>query len=227
MIQDILTAIPLGILLSFMVGPVFFVLLETSALKGFRAAMAFDLGVILADIVFILVAYGSSYRLILSIRDDPGIFIFGGVIMVSYGLISYVKLNKVGKRLRTEEPDATVELIKKNYGNLFMKGFLLNFINVGVLFFWFLILISIGPKLEMQTARIVTFFGSVLGSYLVIDIFKVLAAKQLKSRLTPLNILKIKRIIAIMLIIFGLGIASQAWFPSDQKLVKKALEKIE
>lgn len=227
MIQDILTAIPLGILLSFMVGPVFFVLLETSALKGFRAAMAFDLGVILADIVFILVAYGSSYRLILSIRDDPGIFIFGGVIMVSYGLISYIKLNKVGKRLRTEEPDATVELIKKNYGNLFMKGFLLNFINVGVLFFWFLILISIGPKLEMQTARMVTFFGSVLASYLVIDIFKILAAKQLKSKLTPINIVKIKRVIAVMLIVFGLGIASQAWFPSDQKLVKKALEKIE
>ncbi len=57
MIQDILTAIPLGIFLSFLIGPVFFVLLETSAVKGFRAALAFDFGVILADIVFILIAY--------------------------------------------------------------------------------------------------------------------------------------------------------------------------
>ena len=60
MIEDILSGIPLGIFLSFMVGPVFFVLLETSALKGFRAALVFDMGVVLADIVFISIAYFSS-----------------------------------------------------------------------------------------------------------------------------------------------------------------------
>ncbi|HRB73280.1 MAG TPA: LysE family translocator, partial [Flavobacterium sp.] len=41
MIDDILTGIPLGFFLSFMIGPVFFVLLETSITKGFRAAMSF------------------------------------------------------------------------------------------------------------------------------------------------------------------------------------------
>ena len=52
MLEDIQAAIPLGFLLSFMIGPVFFVLLETSALRGFRAALIFDLGVIIADIFF-------------------------------------------------------------------------------------------------------------------------------------------------------------------------------
>ena len=52
------------IFLSFLIGPVFFVLLETSAVKGFRAALVFDLGVVFADIVFILIAYFSSYKLI-------------------------------------------------------------------------------------------------------------------------------------------------------------------
>mgnify|MGYP000648356774 FL=1 len=46
LLQDILSAIPLGFFLSFMIGPVFFVLLETSVVKGFRAALFFDLGVI-------------------------------------------------------------------------------------------------------------------------------------------------------------------------------------
>ena len=55
MLEDIQAAIPLGFFLSFMIGPVFFVLLETSALKGFRAAIVFDLGVILADILFLFV----------------------------------------------------------------------------------------------------------------------------------------------------------------------------
>jgi threonine/homoserine/homoserine lactone efflux protein len=56
MLQDLLSGIPLGIFLSFMVGPVFFVLLETSAVKGFRAAFVFDLGVVTADIFFITIA---------------------------------------------------------------------------------------------------------------------------------------------------------------------------
>ncbi|HEX9981575.1 MAG TPA: LysE family transporter [Flavobacterium sp.] len=226
MIQDILTAIPLGILLSFLIGPVFFVLLETSAVKGFRAALVFDLGVIIADIVFILIAYGSSYRLIMKIKNDPGIFIFGGILMMAYGVISFLKHRKAGRELR-DAKDETVELIKKNYGNLFLKGFLLNFINIGVLFFWFMVLISIGPKLGLETSRMITFFGGVIGTYLTIDIIKILLAKQLKSKLTPINILKIKKGVSIVLVLFGIAIISQAWFPSDQKLVKKALEKME
>lgn len=223
MLQDILTAIPLGILLSFLIGPVFFVLLETSVTKGFRAALVFDFGVILADIVFILIAYGSSYRLILSIKDDPLVFIIGGLLMTGYGIFSFIQLRKEGKK---QEEDVTTEIIKKNYGNLFIKGFLLNFINVGVLLFWFLVLISIGPKLEMDISRIVTFFGAVVGTYLVVDIGKILAAKQLKNKLTGKNIFKVKKVVSVILVVFGFIIMSQGWFPSDQKLVKKALEQI-
>lgn len=225
MIEDILTGIPLGIFLSFLIGPVFFVLLETSAVKGFRAAFVFDLGVVFADIVFIGVAYFSSYRLIQSIKNDPAIFIFGGILMLTYGLISFIKLKKIAKN--GDDDEIEVELIKKNYLNLFIKGFLLNFINVGVLLFWFLILITIGPKLQLDSSRMLTFFSTVILTYLVVDTGKILLAKQLKHKLTPGNIIKIKKVISILLIIFGLTIMFQGWFPSDQKLVKTALEKIE
>ena len=43
--QFFLQAIGIGFLLSVMVGPVFFVLLETSITKGIRAALALDIGV--------------------------------------------------------------------------------------------------------------------------------------------------------------------------------------
>jgi threonine/homoserine/homoserine lactone efflux protein len=224
MIEDIITGIPLGIFLSFLVGPVFFVLLETSAVKGFRAAMVFDFGVVLADVLFIAVAYFSSYRLIQTIKNDPAIFIFGGIMMLTYGIISFIKLKKVSKKV-DEIP--VEELIKKNYIGLFFKGFFLNFINVGVLLFWFMILITIGPKLELETSRMITFFSTVLLTYLVVDIGKVLLAKQLRSKMTPTNILKIKKLISILLVIFGLTLVFQGWFPSEQKLVKKALEKID
>ena len=230
MMQDILSGIPLGIFLSFMVGPVFFVLLETSALKGFRAALVFDMGVVLADIVFISIAYFSSYRLIQSIQNDPAIYIFGGILMLTYGVISFVKTKRASKILDNSDEKfdkIDAEIRKKNYFGLFVKGFLLNFINVGVLLFWFLILITIGPKLELDNSRMIVFFGTVIITYIIIDLGKILLAKQLKHKMTPSTILKMKKIISIILIIFGFVLMFQGWFPTEAKIPKQILENIE
>ncbi|MBG6063287.1 threonine/homoserine/homoserine lactone efflux protein [Flavobacterium sp. CG_9.1] len=224
MINDILAGIPWGIFLSFMIGPVFFILLETSIIKGFRAALVFDLGVILGDIVFIGIAYLGSYRLIQSLKDQPALFIFGGVLMLAYGIISFIQLKKEQK-INTDIIDK--EIVKKNYISLFIKGFLLNIINIGVLGFWLAIIISVGPKLEMQTSRMVTFFTSVIISYLVVDCVKILLAKQLKTKLTPVNILKIKKGISIIMMVFGIVLITQGWFPEEKEMVKKAFEKID
>lgn len=224
-LNDILSAIPLGFILSFMIGPVFFVLLETSVVKGFRAAVVFDLGVVFADIVFILIAFFSSYRLIQSIKDDPALFIFGGLVMLTYGIISFVKNKKESKK-SLDEIDPK-ELAKTNYFSLFIKGFFLNFINIGVLGFWLAILITIGPQLELQTSRMITFFSTLIISYFITDIFKILLAKQLRNKLNPKNILLIKKFISIVLIICGVVLLSQAWFPQERKIVNSAFEQLE
>lgn len=224
MINDILSGVPWGIFLSFMIGPVFFILLETSILKGFRAALVFDLGVVLGDIFFIAIAYVGSYRLIQSLQDKPALFIFGGIIMLAYGIISFLSLRKE-KKINTNEIDQ--EIIKKNYFSLFVKGFLLNVINIGVLGFWMAVIISVGPKLDMQNSRMLTFFTAVIITYLIVDCIKILLAKQLKSKMTPNNILKIKKGISIVLMIFGLVLITQGWFPQEKEMVKNAFQKIE
>jgi threonine/homoserine/homoserine lactone efflux protein len=224
MIEDIFAAIPLGFFLSFMIGPVFFVLLETSVVKGFRAALVFDLGVVLADIIFILIAYFSSYRLIEAIKDDPALFVFGGLVMLTYGIISFVKNKKAKKNIDPEDPE---ELAKNNYVSLFFKGFFLNFINIGVLGFWLAILITVGPKLQLDATRMFTFFTTVILSYFVTDIFKILLAKQLRNQLNPHNILLIKKVISVILIISGIFLLSQGWFPKERKIMDKALDKLE
>ena len=226
LLKDILSAIPLGFFLSFMIGPVFFVLLETSVVKGFRAAIFFNLGVVLADIVFITIAFFSSYRLIQTIKDDPALFIFGGLVMLTYGIISFINTSKEANKTKIDEEDP-IELAKNNYVTLFFKGFFLNFINIGVLGFWLAILLTIGPQLELKASRMLTFFSTLIISYFITDIFKILLAKQLRSKLNPKNILSIKKLISIVLIISGIFLLSQGWFPKDQKIVNKAFEKIE
>ena len=76
MFDDIIAAIPFGIILAFTIGPVF-VLLETSATKGFKAAIVFDLGVVLADIIFVTVAFFSTSKLIETFKKDSNFLILG------------------------------------------------------------------------------------------------------------------------------------------------------
>lgn len=224
MLNDILSGIPWGIFLSFMIGPVFFILLETSITKGFRAALAFDLGVVLGDIVFIAIAYLGSYRLIQSLKDKPALFIFGGILMLVYGIISFIKLKKEEK---VKYKIIDKEIIEKNYGSLFIKGFFLNIINIGVLGFWLAIIISVGPKLDMQTSRMFAFFTTVILTYLGVDCIKIVLAKQLKNKMTPTNILKIKKGISVVLMIFGIVLITQGWFPEEKEKLKDVLERIE
>jgi threonine/homoserine/homoserine lactone efflux protein len=223
MLHDILTAIPLGILLAFTIGPVFFVLLETSITKGFRAAIVFDLGVICGDLIFILIAYFSTNQLLEKLKDDPSLFFIGGVIMLSYGIISFIKQKRTYKG--QVEVDVKEDLNQpNNYLNLFFKGFLLNFINIGVLAFWMMIIISFGPKLNLEADRIIVFIATILLVYLIIDSIKIVIAKQLKSKLTPYIIYKIKSVISVILIIFGVFLMIQGFFPNEKKMIERKLE---
>lgn len=220
MINDILSAIPWGILLAFTIGPVFFVLLETSITKGFRAALVFDSGVVFADFVFILIAYFSTNQILERLKDDPGLFIFGGAIMLTYGIMSYVKEKKNFKK-QQEEEDEEDNIQKNNYLGLFFKGFLLNFINIGVLAFWMGIIIVFGPKLNMETNRIILFIASIIFTYFAVDIIKIMVAKQLKTRMTPHIIYKIKRVISIILMIFGAFLMVQGFFPKEKEMIQE------
>lgn len=223
MIQDILTAIPWGLLLAFSIGPGFFVLLETSITKGFRAALTFDFGIVFSDIIFILIAYFSTNQLLHQLKDNPTLFVVGGIIMFSYGIFSYISLKKNYQKTIDINNDDDVHS-KLNYLGLFFKGFILNFINIGVLGFWMMIIITYAPQMEMNTSRITLFFVSILFFYLVFDVAKILLAKQLKHKLTPFLIYKIKRIISIVILIFGLFFILQGFFPKEKELITNRLE---
>ncbi len=225
MVQDILAAIPMGIFLAFLLGPVFFVLLETAALKGFRAAISFDLGVILADVVFLLIAYLSTSKLLTSLKDDPGLFIFGGMILGTYGIMSFIQTKK-SISVEADIPEVR-KLSRRDYFGLAAKGFLLNFINIGVLGFWLGLIIVFGPTLDMEPNRITVFFSTVLATYLFLDIFKILLAKKLNRKLTPGRIFKMKRAISLLMVVFGGILISRGVFPKRIERLQDQIEILE
>ncbi len=211
MINEFLNAMILGFSLAFMVGPVFFALIETSITKGARAAISFDIGVMLADIIFILLAYYGSATFLEKIQDDPRIFLIGGLVLIAYGLFTI--FYKKTKKIITDKELVIVE--KSNYLNLFIKGFFLNFINIGVLAFWLAIVIAISSSLQTDEIRILKYFSVVIITFFLTDLLKIVAAKQLKKKLTPNVIRKMRIGIGVFFMVFGLILAARRFIPEE------------
>lgn len=219
-ISDLNNPFFIGVFMAFMIGPVFFMLIKTSIVKGIRAAIAFDVGVIAGDIAFILMAYYGSRSLLEKIKDDPRLFLIGGLVLIVYGIITYLDKNN---KKEIENPSLNADT--HNYLKLFLNGFLLNFINIGVLAFWLGTMIMVGSSLQMNSNAIFWFFVKVIIGYLATDVVKILLAKQLKKKLTPLVIYKIKRGMGVLLIVFGAFLMLQAFVPKEQ--MKQIMNKVE
>ena len=213
-IYDFKNALLIGFFIAFMIGPVFFMLLQTSILKGARAAIIFDLGVVFGDITFILIAYYGSRSLLEKIKDDPRLFVLGGVVLIIYGLITY--FDKENKKDALENSNIMSVPIRNNYLKLFIKGYFLNFINIGVLGFWLGTVLVIGPSLKMNQTAIFSYFGTILIGYFLTDLGKIFLAKKLKSKMTPAVIYKIKKFMGLLLIICGVFLILNGFIPNER-----------
>jgi LPXTG-motif cell wall-anchored protein len=96
--EYIFQAIGIGFLLSVMVGPVFFVLLETSITKGARSALMLDLGVFISDIIYILCAciFATQIKNFTDNADNNNtlLAVIGGILFLGYGLYILLKKQK-------------------------------------------------------------------------------------------------------------------------------------
>ncbi len=211
MINEYINAVLLGFGLAFMVGPVFFSLIETSISKGARAAIIFDLGVILADSVFIVIAYFGSISFLERIQGDPRIFLVGGLLLITFGIFTI--LHKKTKKKVTDEELVIPE--KNNYLTLFLKGFFLNFINFGVLAFWLTVVIAVTSSLQANGDKILEYFAVVIVTFFIVDLGKIMLAKQLKRKLTPNVLRKIRIGLGVFFIVFGLILATKRFLPPE------------
>jgi len=220
LIAELQTAIVLGIFLAFMAGPAFFVLIETSIIRGFRAALVFDLGVISSDVFFILLAYFSSYQLLENINNQPGLYVFGGTLLTFYGITIF--LRKTKHDLKTHP-----ELKKKvNYIGFYVKGFLLNIINIGVLVFWLGLTVVVSPTLEGGNKSVLVFFSTLIITCLFVDILKILLAKRMKAYLKKENIIFVKKTLGIIIVLFGITLIFKGVVPGEGLDPSNIMEKI-
>ena len=199
---DFIPAIPIGIVLSFTIGPVFFTVIETSISKGVKAAIFLDIGVVISDLVFFVIAFFGTSSLLSSIEENTSSWYFlGGVLLATYGGASLIKI--LQEKNKTENKEGANLDDTPSFLKLATKGFLLNIINVVVLFYWVGIILYFGPQLEMEKHKIALFFVVIVTTYFSVDLGKIYLAQQLKTRLTDVVIKTIKIIVNLFIVICG------------------------
>ena len=194
---NVLTPITVGFFTAFIMGPVFWVLLETSITKGFKAAVAFDLGVMFADVCFIGICYLGSFQLLEDEQNKQGLFVLGGTILLLYGLFSWIN------RAKKNKENLDIQESKENYFGLAAKGFAINILNVGVFIFWGGVTIVSSPASGKSFTSFVLFFSIVLFSYFITDLLKISVANRFKSLLTGKGIVIVNSIVSLILIVSG------------------------
>lgn len=208
----ILKGIVTGFLLSIMVGPVFFVLLETSIRKGIKAAIAFDLGVLLNDIMYIAVAF-LFYSQVeqLSVGQDNSIVrLIGGALFLVYGGYNFFK--KVQGIVI--ETDGVIAHSARDYFLLGLKGFLLNLANPMVIFYWFSVM-TLGAKDtpdDGSNSHMLIFLATILITFFSIDLLKIVGAKRLRPLVTDRVLKRLNQFIGVVFVAFAIVLIYQGLF---------------
>lgn len=206
--QLIFTGLGYGLLLSVMVGPAFFVLIETSIQKGVRSALFFDLGVLLSDVVYLSIAYVffSEVTALMEGENSFWLRIVGGVFFVIIGAVNISK-----KRAQTfgtkKQMEETRTLKSSNHLVTILKGLTFNLLNPGVLFYWLTlmsILPSAPPGVDLtRNETLLVNICIILATFFGIDVLKIIGAKKLRDILTPQWMRNLNLALGIVLICFG------------------------
>lgn len=192
-------------------------MIETSFSRGHKHALALDIGVISADILCIVASYFASGDIVTIIDDHPGFYRITALIVFVYGIFMMVSKTKM------HLPDEA-KFISQNYFKTFINGFLFNLLNVGVILFWLVTVISVRNQYP-DTQNFILYVSFVIATYLIIDLVKILLAKQFHYKLTERLANNIRKGVGIILIIFSFFIFLQSYKKFNQ--FDKRLEEAE
>ncbi|MEZ4937800.1 MAG: LysE family transporter [Crocinitomicaceae bacterium] len=206
MSEIILKAVVMGLALAMLPGPAFFVLLQTSIKNGIRSAMAFDIGILVADIIYILVAY-LFYAEVQNLAGQKDyLTLAGGIIFAIFGISFFVNIKMKHRKSKTEKEEKIKKAKKEgSYWVLFLKGLLLNGFNPFVIFYWLGVITFGSNEVDAEGNQMLWFLTIILITFFSIDALKILGAKSLQRFITPKFLKNLNRFIGIVFIIFGVA----------------------
>jgi len=196
--EVILNGIVTGVVLAFLIGPVFFAIIQTSIERGFWSGFFVAVGVSLSDILYITVSYLGLIQFMQTENFRNYLAYGGGIVLLLFGLYYlFVK----SKKLTNFDPG---KVHSRSWFRLMSKGFIINGLSPMVLFFWLATVGVATTRLGYDSSReIGVFFASIVGTVFSTDLLKAKLADKLRLIITTKFIRIMNIVLGILLIVFA------------------------
>lgn len=215
MMDSIFEGIKIGLVLCFLLGPIFVALVQTGVEEGILPGTVVGSGIWISDLLFILAVYwGIGYvrQLVQWDNFTLALGIGGSITLAAFGLGT----------LLSKPPEIVIEsktpIRISSWAALWMKGFLINTINPFTVFFWLGLMAPV--LIKEESLNPVFFFGGILGTIIVTDFLKVVLAKYIRKHMRPVHILWLRRISGMLLILFGVILLLRVLFTDTSSLLQ-------
>ena len=187
-----------GIVLAFLIGPVFFTIIQTSIERGFWSGFFVAVGVSLSDSLYILISYLGLAQFLEGDKFRHYLAYGGGAVLLGFGIYYlFVK----SKRLSHYDPE---KIHTRSWFKLLAKGFIINGMSPMVLFFW-LATVSLATTRLGYTASndAFIFFSAIVCTVFATDLLKAKLADKLRVLITPRFIRIMNIVLGLVLVVFA------------------------
>jgi threonine/homoserine/homoserine lactone efflux protein len=185
-----------GLILSIYVGATFFMLVETSITRGFKAALLFDLGIFLSDAFCVVIVYFFASEILNTVAHNIYVGLFGGIAFIGFG-VNYM--------IDRQKPHIG-DLSANHMAKLVLSGFFINIINPSVFVFWLGTLAVAITHFQFSGKEVFLYFATTLSVVVSIDILKIYSSCWLRKVLTRRITKGLYIFSGIILILFGIVI---------------------
>ena len=185
-----------GLVLSILIGPVFFALLQASIEKGFLVGLVFAFGIICSDSLFFLLAFVGLSQINETEQVHGIMGVIGGAFLLLFGIRLILKKHRKERKMR-------VRVSTRSIISSYFKGFLMNALNPQVFLYWALVVTAASARYKSDDNQVFAFFIAAMTIVFTTDSLKAYLAYKLKHIVTPNFILWLNRISGAILVIAG------------------------
>jgi len=167
--QYVIEGLFLGLSLSFLLGPIFIVLVQSSLEQGSKAGFLAASGIWFSDIVIVILSLRFVRKISPYVQSGGFVFwvgLMGGIVLIAVGIATFMK-----------RPVINFDQHKITRSGMFshwMKGFMVNTINPFTFIFWLTTITTFVGRRQLTVGQAWLFTGAILFVIVVTDALKVL-----------------------------------------------------
>lgn len=185
-----------GMVMSVMLGTVFFALVQNSIDYGFRTGIFIALGVIVSDLMLITLSWFNAELIPPGGTTDLIVRICGALFLLFYGLSNLLKKDKA----------AYPQTEKKQLLKFSSMGFLLNILNPGNYIGWLAVTTQLKTVAKYEVAQATIYFAGALSAIFLMECLISWSASFLKPYITDRFLQLVNRLIGVLFIAFAIAL---------------------